>query len=325
MRKFLIAKGKIAAVALLSLFMAIPLSAQISLRTAMDFDKDQKADFPIFRKSAGNLWAVKNSSGSYIFQWFGIANEDWLTPGDYDGDGKADISVWRDTDGYWYRLNSSDNTFTGVKWGIPGDEPVARDYDNDGRTDFAVARRVNGIMQWWVLKNKVTGFDYISLQFGLATDFVAPGDYDGDGMFDFAIQRPGATPDSQTIFWILKSKDFTDMVYFFGLTKDLVVPGDYDGDHVTDIAVVREGENPDDPLVWWVLRSSDGQGTAYWWGRTRDCLTVQNDYDGDGITDVAIWNDTEGNFYVLRSSGGGYDVIPWGASGDLPVANYDTH
>ena len=112
--------------------LTVSASAQPKLRRAMDFDGDGKADFSVFRP-ANNVWYIAKSGGGFQFQQFGLANEDFMTPGDYDGDGKADISVWRDTTGVFYVLNSSNNTFGALQWGVTGDEPVCRDYDGEAR------------------------------------------------------------------------------------------------------------------------------------------------------------------------------------------------
>ncbi len=322
MNSILTKSGKISVIFACLLLFAVAASAQLSLRTAVDTDKDGKADFSVFRPSNGT-WYIFKSGGGFTFQQFGIGDDDSPAPGDFDGDGKGDISVWRDSNGVWYRLNSSDNTFTAVQFGSSGDEPVARDYDGDGKTDLAVVRRTGGNMIWYVL-GSTTGFS--GTQFGLAaSDLVAPGDYDGDKKFDIAVQRQGATPTSQAIFYILKSSDRTLQSTPWGLSNDLVVPGDYDGDGKTDIAVVREGINASANLVWYVLKSSDNQLLASSFGITGTDITVQNDYDGDGKTDFAVWRDTNGTFYVLRSNGGGLTSVQWGTSGDMPIASYDSH
>jgi spore coat protein A, manganese oxidase len=162
-----------------------------------------------------------------------------------------------------------------------------------------------------------------AVQWGLSTDFSAPGDYDGDGKFDYCVQRPGATPTSQATFFALKSGGGVT-VFDWGLSNDLAVPGDYDGDGKTDFAVVREGATPDTPLIWFIFQSQTSTGRAVSWGATGSDLTVQNDYDGDGMTDIAVWRDSTGTFFIIRSSGG-VGVFNWGTSNDFPVAGYDTH
>ena len=316
--------GKVSVVFACVLLLVVSASAQLSLRKALDIDADGKADFSVFRPS-NNTWYINKSGpgGGFTAQQFGSSNTDHQTPGDYDGDGKGDISVWRDTDGGWYRLNSSNNTFTGVIFGVTGDEPAARDYDGDGKTDQAVVRRSGGSMTWYVLRS-LTGALQVA-QFGLATDYIAPGDYDGDMKFDFAVQRPGANPTDQGIFYILQSTNGGLSTIAWGASRDLVVPGDYDGDGKTDVAVVREGATENTPLNWYIRRSSDGGLQAVAFGTTGTDLNAQNDYDGDGKADVAVWRDTTGFFYYLRSIDGALVGFQWGSSNDFPVASYDTH
>jgi len=324
--------SKISAFFVCALLLVVSVSAQISLRTALDTDKDGKADFSVQRPS-NNVWYISKSGGGFTFQPFGTIQTDYQTPGDYDGDGKGDIAVWRETTGIWYYILSSTNTVGGVQFGMEGDEPVARDYDGDGKTDVAVVRTSgggSGVKTWFALRS--TNGSLLAAQFGAGTDYVAPGDYDGDGKFDLAVQRPGANPaTNQAIFFILQSSNNTLLSIPWGVGNDQVVPGDYDGDGKTDIAVVRAGSGAESELNWFIRKSTDGGLKSVKFGITGDDnifgdLTVQNDYDGDGITDVAVWRDSNGFFYFIRSSGNGSTSgVQWGTSEDYPIANYDTH
>ena len=50
------------------------------------------------------------------------------------------------------------------------------------------------------------------------------------------------------------------------------------------------------------------------------------DFDNDGVTDLAVWRPTDGNWYILRSSDGQIRTTPWGESrhNDVPVpGDYD--
>ncbi len=73
------------------------------------------------------------------------------------------------------------------------------------------------------------------------------------------------------------------------------------------------------------MASSDGNLLSYSLGISDVDLTVQNDYDGDGKTDVAVWRRTNGTFCILRSSDAGTTSVQWGKDGDYPIAVYDTH
>ena len=105
-----------------------------------------------------------------------------------------------------------------------------------------------------------------------------------------------------------------------------MVPGDYDGDGKTDLAVVREGAAPTDNLNWYYRASTTGQMVGpYPWGVTGTDLLAQNDYTGDGKTDLGIWRNSVGRFYVFNPANGGITVVNWGQPSDYPIASYDTH
>jgi spore coat protein A, manganese oxidase len=312
-------------VALIAL-LASPSLAQLSLRRALDYDGDNRADFSVFRPSTGT-WYIQQSTAGFTSAFFGDTNTDFPCPGDYDGDGRGDVCVWRDTNGFFYFIRSSNNTIGAQQWGTAGDEPVSRQWDGDagGRTDFAVVRRSNNQLFWYVLTNPATGAGQVlSTQWGASGDFVIPGDYDGDGRFDYAVQRPTSTaPNTPSNVFILKSGGGFDLLTY-GFGTDFFVPGDYDGDSKTDLAVVRETGSS---LIWYIRNSNNnpnGNVTAVSFGATGTDFTVQNDYDGDGRTDVAVWRETNSTFYILGSQSG-FRSFPWGISADFPIASYDTH
>jgi len=305
---------------LISIILALggSVSSQLSLRKAMDYDGDGKADPAIFRMSNNNWYLVHSGSGGYSVQNFGVSASDFLTPGDYDGDGKGDVALWRDTDGTFYYIKSSDLTFNTRSFGQTDDEPVARDYDGDGKTDFAVVRRVDGVMRWYI-QGSTVGF--YSADFGIPSDFVAPGDYDGDGKFDRAIYRAAPNNGASSFYVSQSTAGYT--VVSWGLGNDLVVPGDYDGDGKTDYAVVNSSGGY---WVWRIIRS-DGIGyiISGWGVSDGSDFPVQNDYDGDGKTDRAIWRTGTGVYWIARSLDGGTQNYNWGQDGDFPIAYYDVH
>lgn len=120
--------GKIALLSVFSLLFSVPAFSQAMLRKAMDFDQDGKADFVVFRaanpnQTPSNFWFVNKSGGGVIQTQFGLAAEDFVTPGDYDGDGKADIAVYRPSAGIWY-MQQSTSGFNAVPFGIAEDRPT---------------------------------------------------------------------------------------------------------------------------------------------------------------------------------------------------------
>jgi hypothetical protein len=102
------------------------------------------------------------------------------------------------------------------------------------------------------------------------------------------------------------------------LSLDNVEPGDFDGDGKADFVVTR-AENG--LKVWYVESNGSTTVTRTQFGLSTDA-EVPGDYDGDGKTDIAVWR--SGTFFALRSTSG-FQAMPFGASGDVPVLSVTIH
>ncbi len=300
----------------------------------LDYDGDGKTDRVLVRNIGGGAngqvrWFINRADGTTVASDWGLSN-DYFVSGDFDGDQKSDIAVWRPLtnnqpsgNAYFYVLNSSNGTVTIEDFGQSGDDPtVVGDYNGDGKTDFAVYREgaASGDQSTWFFRTTPGG--PINYQpWGSNGDFPVPGDYDGDGKNDFVVQRNNGG--GQARFWMLQTTAGVDNSIVFGTPTDGVVPGDYDGDGKTDIATVRASGGT---YLWFVRPSSTGVISAAPYavfGSSASDYPAQGDYDGDGKTDVAVWRNT-GVFWFLGSFSGAVGV-PFGSSGDYPVANFNTH
>ena len=141
-----------------------------------------------------------------------------------------------------------------------------------------------------------------------------PADYNGDGITDIAVVKPNGQN------WWRNGANGVVSVVNFGTAADFNAPGDYDGDGTTDWMKVRTQGSQ---RIWYLLASTNGFSVRSF-GTSSD-LVAPADYDGDGRADIAIWRPGTGQWWVLRSSNGGVDVISWGQIGDaLPARAYVT-
>ncbi len=148
-----------------------------------------------------------------------------------------------------------------------------------------------------------------------------PADYDGDGLDDFA------TFDPDTGVWTIAGSLNSDQRQIpFGFPGCVPVPGDYDGDGLDDIAVFYPGviSNPNGQPTegnWFIYQSRDGfRYEQFGWNRPRP---VPADYDGDGKTDLGLYDPPTGLWYLFRSRLG-FTTVQFGWNGPTPVpADYD--
>lgn len=85
---------------------------------------------------------------------------------------------------------------------------------------------------------------------------------------------------------------------------------DFDGDSRADISLFRPSTG-----TWYATRSSLGF-SAFQFGQAGD-KAVPADYDGDGITDFAVYRG--GVWYRMMSSTNSYDVVSFGLATDIPT------
>lgn len=324
------------------------IRGQLGPKRPVDFDGDGRTDLSVLRfpniappgVAQITFYNTGTTAGFSGTAW-GNANTDFPFPGDWDGDGKDDIAVYRagqtaGADSYFLILRSSDNTPLYIRYGVNGDQAVARDFDGDGITDAAVFRRgpTIGSQAYWYIRQSRFGNVDRSVPFGTTGDSAAgngdapvPGDYDGDGKFDIAVYRFGGLNPNNT-FIVQRSSDSAVTFQNWGnFNSDYVVPGDYDGDGKYDYCVARTGATSTSPMVWYILQSSNGQMRSAFFGFSSD-KPVQGDYDGDGRTDVAVYRagataSASSVFYVLNSFNLSTSAFVYGLGSDFPVNSFD--
>ena len=258
----------------------------------------------------GLLTAVCSLSSTFVFAT------------DHDGDGKSDYVVHRPTDAsrgdsVWY-VNSSALTGTlFYQWGLLGDIPVRGTFSGGAGADLAVYRPSLG---FWYMRNFTTDLRFNSApkvySWGLNGDVPIACDFDGDsGRSDIVVYRP-----SNGNWYVRQSSattpfDTAVVQQWGGISGDRPVPRDFDMDGKCDYTIFRNGS-------WYVVLSStsNAEAAVIPWGAASD-IPVSGLYDGDSITDFAVFRPSNSTWYIRRSNLAGLTsrTIQWGLSGDVAV------
>lgn len=151
-------------------------------------------------------------------------------------------------------------------------------------------------------------------------------DRDGDGRADAFVYRSanGSGWGNVTAYALGSTTGGATVQEFTGYdwTRHIPFLADFDGDGIADIASV----NYQIPyLNTWVdyVSSRDNSLKRVVWGVVSDKFVFGN-YDGDLITDIAVFRESEGIWYILNSTGGPPRYERWGVAGDRPCpGDYD--
>jgi Domain of unknown function (DUF1929)/FG-GAP-like repeat len=244
------------------------------------------------------LFVVRNGLPSELAEIIRVGG---FAPGEIDLDVKSDLAIYRPgSSGTWYFSKSGKDftTSTSHIWGTSGDLPVGGDYDGDGQIDLAVHRPSTG--QWFV-RTSTTNYTAGPTPFwGTTGDVLLSADQDGDAKSDIIVYRP-----SNGTWHILKSStDFLQsQTFFWGTTGDVPAPGDYDGDGRMDLVVYRPASQG---YSNWVIRTSSSGYTNLipvpWGESVHQDRPVPADYDGDGVTDIAVYRPADQTWRIRASS-----------------------
>jgi hypothetical protein len=280
-----------------------------------------------------------NGDGSFVLgqqiQGFPV----FITSGDFNGDGIADLALSFEGIGgvtangkVAILLGNGDGTFTTLASTAPtGASPqysAAGDFNGDGKTDLAVVNFSSNSVTI-LLGNGDGTFTPTSqaLATGAIPVSVVVADLNGDGNLDLAVLTSGNVPTGHelpsTVTILLGNGDgtFTPAAVSPVLSSvvgsivesvaESMAVGDFNGDGKADLAIttIRTGIVGIEPITMQVLLGN-GDGTfapklslptGYYGNPTK---VATGDFNGDGLSDIAVDADESDSVYLLLSQAG---------------------
>ena len=246
--------------------------------------------------------------------------------GDFAGDGtlgfavaingESSVDVFR---------GPGDGTFAApiiLAWGGNPDAVAVGDFNGDGRPDLAVANYSDATVGVQLDKGPARETESFTAPAPHAVEqhprAVAVGDFNGDGKQDLAVANttsnlPDGGPGPGTVSVLLNLGDggfASQVTYGSESVPTGVAVGDFNGDGRPDLAVVNQ-IGGDAGTVNVLLNQPDGgfgPELPYAVGVSPQALAV-GDFDGDGKSDLAVANLTDGTLSLLFGLGDG-DFAP---------------
>ncbi|MDQ3321376.1 MAG: S8 family serine peptidase [Acidobacteriota bacterium] len=94
---------------------------------------------------------------------------------------------------------------------------------------------------------------------------------------------------------------------------------DFNGDGRSDFTAIQ---NASGGMLWHVFQGAEGYKT-FNFGLFEDDVPIPGHYDADLKSDIAVWRNSNGTFYVLRSQDNTFQAAQFGTAGDNPVVTQD--
>jgi hypothetical protein len=292
-----------------------------------DFNADGLPDFIsganlLINQGGGNFSTVTN-----VISF--LTNEFVRDVRDYNGDGKSDLVTYKRSQppSISLHINNGNNTFTRTEYPVNTDQQFL---DVDG---FVLAGNFSGnaspdviyssgsYNQTYVFTNDGTGnFSLQILKYKFTGNLNLTGDFDNDGKTDSVVVSPGFVSNTNPLklFQEISVNFQKNVCNRVGQTR-LV---DFDASGTTDYSYWTPNTG------WWGYLPSTNQGGQgryfpFGSGGLGD-IPAPGDFDGDGATDFAVYRNSNGIWWIQRSSDGRPSAVQFGLSGDKPVVgDYD--
>jgi hypothetical protein len=311
---------------------------------------------PIAHTNGDGTWRITNGSApDFIPSWANTPGVR-VVPGDFNGNGATDIALVRQTPGWasipvafadgtggWSVTNGSAPDFIPSWANTPGVRVITGDFNGNGMTDIALVRQrpgwasipiafADGAGGWNITNGSAP--DFIPAWASTPGVRVITGDFNGNGITDIALVRQ--TPGWASIpiafadgagGWNITNGSAPDFITAWASTPGArIVTGDFNGNGLTDIALVRQTPGwASIPIAFangdgtWTITNGPAPDFITAWSSTPGVRVVAGDFNGNGLTDIALVRQTPGwaSIPIAFANGDGTWKITNGAAPDF--------
>lgn len=202
-------------------------------------------------------------------------------------------------------ITATETELTGINPAVSyRNSPRAADFDYDGDLDLTFFSNVNNVV---ALRSGGLNFTFQkTASSGDAAPTIA--DFNGDNKPDILFANYSALLGNGA-YSVSYKRNVCERV---GQTKFV----DLTGDGENDIGFWRASDGA------WLFHPIPGE--IHWGSGAHGDIPVPQDYDGDGISDFAVYRNSTGYWYIYLSGDGQTMIAQFGLPGDKPVpADYD--